>query len=102
MTSCDILLTLARLHMKEKLYDRAVELVLQAQVHSVCVCVVGGEGSELVLLVPYCAIEGSAVVCVCSRTLLCSCPVCVCSCTLLCSCPVCVCCACSSVPSVHP
>ena len=44
MTSCDILLKLARLHMKEKLYDRAVELVLQAQVRSVCVCVVGGEG----------------------------------------------------------
>ena len=50
MTSCDILLKLARLHMKEKLYDGAVELVLQAQVRSVCVCVcvcvVGGEGGE--------------------------------------------------------
>ena len=53
MTSCDILLKLARLHMKEKLYDRAVELVLQAQVRSVCVCVwwegkgkEGGEGGE--------------------------------------------------------
>ena len=50
MTSCDILLKLARLHMKEKLYDRAVELVLQAQVRSVCVCVWwegrGGERRE--------------------------------------------------------
>lgn len=32
VTSCDILLKLAELHMKQKLYDRAVELVLQAQV----------------------------------------------------------------------
>ncbi len=44
MTSCDILLKLARLHMKEKLYDRAVELVLQAQVRTWCVC--GGRGGE--------------------------------------------------------
>ena len=38
VTSCDILLKLAELHMKQKLYDRAVELVLQAQVLC-CTCV---------------------------------------------------------------
>ena len=32
MTSCDILLKLAELHLKQKLYNRAVELVLEAQV----------------------------------------------------------------------
>ena len=40
MTSCDILLKLAELHLKQKLYNRAVELVLEAQVRE------GREGRE--------------------------------------------------------
>ena len=42
VTSCDILLKLAELHLKQKLYSRAVELVLEAQVHEGR----GGEGRE--------------------------------------------------------